>query len=496
MNKKRVSRREFLRLGAAATGMMLLAGCGSPAAPAEAPKEEAPKQEEAAEEAPKEEPPTEKEAGSSAPATEATQVRFAGFDWFAYVPGVQWNQWNQEKAFPVFQETNSDIQLSWEPLGDGWESKTLTQMAAGTAPDLISTWPPIINTWAEKKQLLDLQPFVDRDLPKADEMFIKEAWEQTWDTVNGIRMGLIIDQDITSVYYNKAAFEEAGVSLPTQDWTIDDYVAAAEALTQKDSSGQITRWGGQLRPDFWLGYFYYVEAFGGQVRDDDTQMKCLLGEPAAQEALEWVRHGMWDLNYFVQNNQLAGTGIPNTWSGALPAGVLAFAERSADQFFSMSEGMPEGGWDIAHIPQTPKGRACMGAPDLVVIYKEVTTRGNQEAAWKALKWLGAEEWYQEKVASESGRIPGLLSATQKWPATLRSLDARLEQVRLETVLEQIDMGYARRPPIFRFQSVAEELINPAMEQIYVEGTASVNILQEVAQKVTDAQQEALNRAGG
>ena len=44
-------------------------------------------------------------------------------------------------------------------------------MAAGTAPDAISIWPPIINTWAEKQQLLDLHPLVDLDIPDADDIF-------------------------------------------------------------------------------------------------------------------------------------------------------------------------------------------------------------------------------------------------------------------------------------------------------------------------------------
>ena len=46
------------------------------------------------------------------------------------------------------------------------------------------------------------------------------------------------------------------------------------------------------------------------------------------------------------------------------------------------------------------------------------------------------------------------------------------------------------------QTVADELINPAMEQIFVEGKAPVSILTDVAAQVTEAQAEALERAGG
>lgn len=42
-----------------------------------------------------------------------------------------------------------------------------------------------------------------------------------------------------ALFYNKAIFDAAGVSYPTNDWTMDDYVAAATAISQwgKDNGG-------------------------------------------------------------------------------------------------------------------------------------------------------------------------------------------------------------------------------------------------------------------
>jgi hypothetical protein len=113
-----------------------------------------------------------------------------------------------------------------------------------------------------------------------------------------------------------------------------------------------------------------------------------------------------------------------------------------------------------------------------------------------MKWLAAGDYYQVNIAAKAGRIPGLLSAAEKWPGILRDIDPKLESVHLEVVLDQLKTGEARGPQLFRFQAVAEELLIPAMEQIYVEGSAPVSILQEVALKVTEAQQQALQRAEG
>ncbi|RIK26646.1 MAG: hypothetical protein DCC55_39845 [Chloroflexi bacterium] len=478
MTHQPLSRRGFLRLSAFVAGTTALAAC-SPASPP----------------APQVAEPATGAAGGQ-PAAAANQVRFASFDWFAMVPGQKWDEYNLSEAFAEFHTEYPEIEILWEPHGDGWDTKVLTNMAAGTAPDIMSTWPPVVNTWAEKQQLLDLQPMVDVDLPNANELFLKSGWEQAWDPITQIRMAMVTGIDVTSVYYNKIAFEEAGVPLPTPEWTTDEYTDAAVKLTQTDSGGAITRWGGQLRPDYVLGYFYYVEAFGGNVRDADTQMVCLLDEEPALQALEWVRHGMWDLNCFGQTNQINATGIPNTWTGVLPANIVAFAERSADQFFDLAEALPEGSWNIAHVPNGPVDQACMGAPDLWCVYKGVVDRGNQDAVWQVLKWMAASDYYQDNIAAKAGRVPGLASAAEKWPSILRSIDSRLEPVELEVVLDQLNTGEARGPQLFRYQSVAEELLGPAMEQIYVEGKTSVDILKEVAPKVTEAQQEALQRASG
>jgi multiple sugar transport system substrate-binding protein len=476
MSHAKLSRRNFLRLSGVTAGAAILAACAPSGGPAAA--------------------PAAGDTAGEAPAAATTEIRYSSWDWFAYVPGQIWADYNQNEAFPEFQSEHPDITPVWEPHGDAWEEKALTQMAAGTAPEVMATWPPIVNTWAEKQQLLDLQPLVDIDIPDADDIFLADSWAQMWDPITQIRMGLCTDIDVTSVYYNKQAFEEAAVALPTATWTVEEYTAAAEALTVRDASDAITRWGGHLRPDFTLGYAYYVEAFGGNVRDSDTFMTCLLGEEPAQQALEWIRVGMWDLNCFAQANQIAGTGIPNTWTGVLPANVVAFAERSADQFFALSDALPAGSWDIAHIPSGPSGPVCMGAPDCWVVYKGVVERGNQDAAWQFIKWLASSEYYQDNIATKAGRIPTLISAAEKWPDTLRSLDERLQSVSLEVILEQLESREARGPQLFRFQSVADEIIGPAVEQIYVEGSAPVSILADIAGQVTEAQQQAAARAGG
>ena len=96
---------------------------------------------------------------------------------------------------------------------------------------------------------------------------------------------MVTNIDVTSVYYSKPAFDELGVAYPKQDWTVEDCAQTACELTNAMTTARLRAGGGQLRPSYVLGYFYYVEAWGGMVRDDDTLMNCMLGEEEALQAL-------------------------------------------------------------------------------------------------------------------------------------------------------------------------------------------------------------------
>ena len=113
-----------------------------------------------------------------------------------------------------------NIQIEFEPLSDGFEDKTLAMMVAGTAPDVITGWGPVFRKWAEKGQLLDLQPFVDRDL-SAEDLADFHQWQ--WDGMvtkdTKIRFAVPYYINLIVLYYNKAAFDEAGVAYPDNDWT-------------------------------------------------------------------------------------------------------------------------------------------------------------------------------------------------------------------------------------------------------------------------------------
>ncbi len=96
--------------------------------------------------------------------------------------------------------------------------------------------------------------------------------------------------DSRIMWYREDLFENAGLSHPPQTW--DDILVAAKKLTERDASGNVTRYGmtygggsdiiGILRS--WWPYLYQA---GGQVISDDLT-KAGFNTPAGKEALQFL----------------------------------------------------------------------------------------------------------------------------------------------------------------------------------------------------------------
>ncbi|MCZ0953211.1 MAG: extracellular solute-binding protein [Rhodospirillaceae bacterium] len=88
-----------------------------------------------------------------------------------------------------------------------------------------------------------------------------------------------VSQGCLALVYNKSLFDEAGVAYPADDWTTDDLVAAAQALTRDDILGFAL----PLKWSYW--FIPFLTGFGGSlfdVADNPT-----LDSPGSAEALEW-----------------------------------------------------------------------------------------------------------------------------------------------------------------------------------------------------------------
>src|SRR4029450_7355322 len=98
-------------------------------------------------------------------------------------------------------------------------TKLLTQMAAGTAPDVFQVGDGDVAKFVQKGGVEDLEPFMAAD--KMDKSIFFDGVFKVG-VVNGKTYLLTKDFSPLVLYYNKDMFQKAGVEPPKEGWTWND----------------------------------------------------------------------------------------------------------------------------------------------------------------------------------------------------------------------------------------------------------------------------------
>jgi multiple sugar transport system substrate-binding protein len=461
MLKNQLSRRDFLRGSAFAGAGLLMVAC----APAAAPSGGA----------------AATDSGeAAAPSSEQVVIRWmsrAGAD----------NDPNAQKVLDEdFTGENPDIKVQLEPVPDQFIEKLLAQMVAGTAPDLFEAWGNIFFNWTERDLILDVQPFVDRDMTEEQ---ISDYNEFQWEGLSmlGIRVGMPKYINVMTVTVNVDKFEEYGVELPPEDgnWDHDDYADIARRLTEAArSAGNDGFWGGWKPAWSWDRFWNTVYMFGGKIVNEKYGTECLMGTEESQAGFQWMYDRIWVDNTFAQPAQ-----VENRFGDdALSPGFVGMIEDGTYPINRDRRLGEEGAgirYDIRHVPTGPTGiRSVLGTTDAWSI-----TKGTQhpEEAWKVLSFMSGPVYQDKQIIAQEGLIPVLKSRIANFIDTVRSVRPSLENVRLETISELLEWGYAEDGFWFKNQQAANELIAPALERVFMVGEVGPEYLIEIAEQVNATQ---------
>ena len=104
---------------------------------------------------------------------------------------------------------------------------------------------------------------------------------------DGVQYALPKDHDTIALLYNKAIFDKYGVEYPTDDWSWDDVLAAATAITEagKDDGVYGYAINTSNNQDGWYNFVY---DYGGQLITDDHK-GTTIGSDEAKAGMEMLR---------------------------------------------------------------------------------------------------------------------------------------------------------------------------------------------------------------
>jgi multiple sugar transport system substrate-binding protein len=237
-----------------------------------------------------------------------------------------------------------DIEVTHIPSQGDYRTRLATDYAAGTPPDVSLMNYRHIAGFAAKDLLTPLTTYLhESELIQPGDFFPIAIEAFTW---RGELMCL--PQNISSlvVYYNQDLFDAAGLPYPADDWTWDEFVATAVALTKDtDGNGQIDQYGLGVDPIlFRLAPFVWQN--GGVVVDDNTNPTTLfLDVFPGSEALEWF--AALQTEHHVVPDRIAATAQDSESRFVAGTTAMFLDSRRGTPSYREIESFT---WDVAPLP--------------------------------------------------------------------------------------------------------------------------------------------------
>lgn len=351
-----------------------------------------------------------------------------------------------------WQAQHPEIKIVFEHTPySGYDSKILTRIAGGAAPDIITTEVDYFVTFASKGVLQDLTPYFQKD---TDGFSKADFFDSIVDRFSYQGQLLALPRDVAPfacVFYNKKLFDEAKIPYPTDDWNIDDLLRISRELTKKDSSGRVTQYG--FYTWAWQNFVYALG--GGLVDDVKNPTRTLLADPKTIEGMQFYS----DLInvYGVMPTPVALTNLGMGIDRLFAKGQLAMFGSGIWETPGLRNYDFE--WDVVMFPKGRDGRRAFGSGGSG--YALLKSSKHKDAAWEVLKALTSAKG-QEKFAAGGLTQPSRKSVAE---GEFFALDTKSKPQNKKMLNEAVN--YVVYSPFDRrWREIQEKLITPKLDLIF------------------------------
>jgi hypothetical protein len=130
-----------------------------------------------------------------------------------------------------FMKQSGDVQVEIQNIPeDGFSEKISAMIASDTGPDV---WVWFYATDIARRGFIEeLTPFMERDGVKPEELWFSICLARA--TYQDKIYSVPRDGVWALIGYNQTLFEEMGAQLPTDGWTLEDYLTACQTLTSEE----------------------------------------------------------------------------------------------------------------------------------------------------------------------------------------------------------------------------------------------------------------------
>jgi len=297
--------------------------------------------------------------------------------------------------------SQSEYQIVHQPIPSDYFPTVQTNLAGGTGADMY---------WLDQNQMaiasegvfLPLDECI-ADSPAGSAGDLNDYYPGILavNQFDGSTYGLPWIAQPVVLYYNRALFDEAGVDQPTNDWTWDDFMAAARALTlDTDGDGETDQWG--FINNGWPPPYIFVWQAGGETISADFTTSPI-DSPEFVEGFEFYLSTAYNPEVSPSAETIAEQGFGEMFK----AGNIAMFMGGAADDLDRVEGLDVG---LVRVPANP------------------TTGSHVTFAWNASTAISANTAHPEEACDA---LVALTEAIQSW----KIVSPRISQGTVEHLVE-------------------------------------------------------------
>jgi ABC-type glycerol-3-phosphate transport system substrate-binding protein len=252
-------------------------------------------------------------------------------------------------------------------------------------------WSPRLDDPENLDAILSLDPFFHGDPTTRKEDFFAVVLDDF--TRNGQLWGMPDQVVVTVVEYNKALFDAANVPHPSMDWTTEEFLTAAVALTR--GSGADKQYGFVAESFELQDLISFIERQGAQLVNESVDPPTFgFSDPATIEAVRWfgsltTEHGVkpvfttnivtsMDTSHINERQGLIDSSRAAMWTASHSSGLIRLPSRG-EQTIDPNVG-------TAPLPVGPSGERLGGYQAASGFFISAHT-GAPQACWEWIKYL-------------------------------------------------------------------------------------------------------------
>lgn len=374
-----------------------------------------------------------------------------------------------EQLVEEYNNNNEDIQvrLIFQGLYDDMKIKLINAVKTGDLPDVSQVAIEYLDVFIDDSRIEPITDYISED-DKNDIL------SQFWNGVTRQReiYAFPFNHSVQVLYYNKNAFEKAGLDPDKPPKTWEDVIKYGKELTKDfDGDGTIDQWGILVSLEGVFGFTPLIRQVGGEFLNDDRS-KALFNSEEGVRVMELVQKMAYEYKI-----------MPSNWTlfegtSAFLQGKIAMGPITCAGIKFAEDNLP---WElgIAPLPYIENKSVLLGGAGLVIFSKSSHRR---KAAMNFISWLTNKEnsirWHEK-----TGYLPIRKSAMESFE--LQSFH-RLNP-NYKVPVDQL--SYSRPPDFTPYLPQIDQIVRYAIEDIMINRKDPQKTLNIAAEKVNNLLKE-------